>query len=136
MQSERINDLLKSEDTTNLEIALKILKEQITKANCIAIVYQVKQISHLHFSFRDSESIQNLVTDVMEAVYKVSNIKINRSISKSTKDIYDYLRNNDVDDESINAFLKYYTEFVKYSITLDTSFDYIPPANLNLFDND
>jgi len=133
MQSERINDLLKSEDTTNQEIALKILKEKITKANCIAIVYQVKQVSH---RFRDSESIQNLVTDVMEAVYKVSNIKINRSISKSTKDIYNHLRNNEVDDESINAFLYYYTEFVKYSITLDTSFDYIPPANLNLFDND
>tara|TARA_R110001592_G_scaffold125249_3_gene334795 strand:- start:6171 stop:6572 length:402 start_codon:yes stop_codon:yes gene_type:complete len=133
MQSERINDLLKSEDKTNQEIALKILKQQITKANCIAIVYQVKQVGH---KFKDSESIQNSVADVMEAVYKVSNIKINRSISKSTKDIYNYLRNNDVDDESINAFLKYYTEFVKYSITLDTSFDYIPPANLNLFDND
>lgn len=133
MQSERINDLLKSEDTTNQEIALKILKEQITKANCIAIVYKVKQVGH---KFKDSDAIQNLVVDVMEAVYKISKIKINKSISKSTKDIYNYLRNNDVDDESINAFLKYYTEFVKYSITLDTSFDYIPPANLNLFDND
>ncbi len=131
MQSERIKDLLKSEDTTNQEIALKILKEQITKANCIAIVYTVKQVQH---KFRESEAIQNLVLDVMEAVYKISKVKINKSISKSTKDIYDYLRNNDVDDESVNAFLKYYTEFVKYSITLDTSFDYIPPENLNLFD--
>ena len=133
MQSERINDLLKSEDTTNQKIALKILKEQITKANCIAIVYTVKQVQH---KFKDNEAIQNLVVDVMEAVYKISKIKINKSISKSTKDIYNYLRNNDVDDESINAFLKYYTEFIKYSITLDTNFDYIPPENLNLFDND
>ena len=133
MQSERINDLLKSKDTSNQKIALKILKEQITKANCIAIVYKVKAIGH---KFKDADEIQNLVTDVLEVASKVSNIKINKSISKSTKDIYEYLRNNDADDESIDAFLKYYMEFVKYSITLDTSFDYIPTANLNLFDND
>jgi len=133
MQSKRIDDLLESKDTTNHEIALKILKEQMTKTNCIAIVYKSKTIGH---KYQNNDSIQKIVAEIMDCAREHTGFKIDKSISKSTKDIYNYLRNNDVDDDSINAFLKYYMDFIKYSITLDTSFDYIPPANLNLFDND
>jgi len=133
MQSERIEDLLKSKDTTNIEIALKILKEQMTKTNCIAIVYKAKVMEYQH---KNINSIQTIVTEILDCAEEHTGFKIDKTISKSTKNIYNYLRLNDVDDDSIDAFLKYYMEFVKFSITLDTSFEYISPINLNLFDND
>ena len=134
MQSERITKLLESNDKTNAEIALKILEKQVTKANCIAIAYQIKGIQVKY----NDDNINNLVNNVLSAINKLTGFTINKSISKSSKDIYNFLRNNfdETNDESVNAFLKYYMEFIKYSITLDTSFDYIPPTNLNLFDND
>lgn len=132
MQSERITQLLESDDKTNAEIALKILEKQVTKANCIAIAFKIKSIA---VKFKN-DNVTNLTNDVMSKIDKLTGFKMNRSISKSTKDIYKFLRNNETDDESVNAFLKHYMEFVKYSITLDTNFDYIPPQNLNLFDND
>ena len=135
MQSKNITKLLESEDKTNVELALKILVEQVTKANCIAVAYQIKSIQS---KFYDDEAIPELVKDVMAKINEITGFKINRSISKSSKHIYKFLIENhdETNEDSVNAFLKYYMEFVKYSITLDTSFDYIPPENLNLFTND
>lgn len=134
MQSERITKLLESDDKSNAEIALKILEKQVTKANCIAVAYQIKSIQS---KFND-DVICQLVDDVLSKINTITGFKINRSISKSSKDIYKFLRENydETNQASVDAFLKYYIEFVKYSITLDTSFDYIPPKNLNLFDNE
>jgi hypothetical protein len=132
MQSEKINKLLESDDISNAVIALKILEKQITKANCIGIAYKIKGLQAKY----NEDDINNLVDNVISKINDLTGFKLNRSISKSSKEIYTFLRKNETDDNSVNAFIKHYMEFVKYSITLDTNFDYIPPQNLNLFDND
>jgi len=121
--------LLKSEDPTNVIFGLKIAETLINPENCIYYLYLISTLPD-----EGSDERAELKITLRKQIAQIIGEPLKTSMSMNTKIIACYLREGNPDDDSINAFLQYYMEFVRYSITHSTSFDFIPAEELNIFD--